>query len=91
MQDDTPKFPYEKGCYALLLGIGLVTLAAWRQDKHEAMCALLMGLFFLWQVVRGLIIKRYFWRIADEKVSFWSLLVALFIAAAFLQLCTWQN
>ena len=83
MQDDSPKFPYEKACYALLLGIGLVLLTAWRQDKLEVMSALLMGLFFLWQVVRGLIIKRYFWRIADEKVSFWSLLCALLIAIAF--------
>ena len=53
-------FPWEKGCYALLAGIGLVLLAAWKHDIFEVMSGLMMGVFFLWQVVRGLVIKRYF-------------------------------
>ncbi|MBQ6942094.1 MAG: hypothetical protein IJN29_13190 [Akkermansia sp.] len=80
-------FPWEPGCYALLAGIGLVLLAAWKHDIFEVMSGLMMGIFFLWQVVRGLIIKRHFWHIAEEKVSFWSLLCALLLALLFFWLC----
>ena len=76
-------FPWEKGCYVLLLGIGLVMLAAWLHDIIEVMSGLMMGVFFLWQVIRGLIIKRYYWHIPEEKVSFWSLAVGLLLAVGF--------
>ena len=85
--DSESRFPWEKACYALLAGIGLVLLAAWKNDFFEVMSGLMMGVFFLWQVVRGLIIKRYFWHIAEEKVSFWSLLVALLLALLFYWIC----
>lgn len=71
----------------LLLGIALVLLASWMNDIFEVMSGLMMGIFFLWQVVRGLIIKRYYWHIAEEKVSFWSLLVGLLLAIGFYFLC----
>ncbi len=87
-QDDEKSFfPWEKGCYVLLLGIALVLLASWMNDIFEVMSGLMMGIFFLWQVVRGLIIKRYYWHIAEEKVSFWSLLVGLLLAIGFYLLC----
>lgn len=86
--DDTPGwFPWEKGCYVLLLGIGLVLLAAWLHDIFEVMSGLMMELFFLWQVIRGLVIKRYYWHIAEEKVSFWSLFTGLALALLFYWLC----
>ncbi len=85
--DSESRFPWEKACYALLACIGLVLLAAWKNDFFEVMSGLMMGVFFLWQVVRGLIIKRYFWHIAEEKVSFWSLLVALLLALLFYWIC----
>ncbi len=86
-EPDTPSRLWEQGCYALLAGIGLVLLAAWKHDIFELMSGLMMGLFFLWQVVRGLVIKRYFWHIAEEKVSFWCLLTAFLLALLFYHLC----
>ena len=43
-----------KGCYVLLVCIAMVLLASWRHDIFEVMSGLMMGVFFLWQVVRGL-------------------------------------
>lgn len=86
--DEEPgRFPWEKACYVLLAGIGVVLLVAWQRDIFEVMSGLMMGLFFLWQVVRGLIIKRYYWHIAEEKVSFWALLFGLVAAVCFYLLC----
>lgn len=78
---------WEKGCYALLVGIALVLFAAWLHDIFEVMSGLMMGIFFLYQVVRGLIIKRYYWHIAEEKVSFWALAAGLVLAITFYLLC----
>lgn len=78
---------WEKGCYVLLLGIGLVLLAAWLHDIFEVISGLMMGLFFIWQVVRGLIIKRYYWHLCDEKVHFWSLFIGLLAGVGFYFLC----
>lgn len=86
-QDELHRARWEKGCYAMLAGIALVLLAAWLHDIFEVMSGLMMGLFFLWQVIRGLIIKRHFWHIAEEKVSFWALAVALLLALLFYRIC----
>ncbi len=87
--DDEPggRMPWEKGCYVLLAGIGVVMLAAWLRDIFEVMSGLMLGVFFLWQVIRGLVIRRYFWYIAEEKVSFWGLLGGFVICLAFYWLC----
>ena len=81
------RFPWEKGCYVLLAAIGFIMLASWIRDFFEVMSALMMGVFFLWQVIRGLIIKRYFWHIAEEKVSFWGLFGGLCLAILFYMIC----
>ncbi len=60
---------WERACYVLLVGIGLVMLAGWLHDCFEALSALMFGFFIVWQVVRGLIIKRHFWHIPEEKVG----------------------
>ena len=86
-EEDENRFPWEKGCYVLLVCIAMVLLASCRHDIFEVMSGLMMGVFFLWQVIRGLIIKRYFWQIADDKVSFWSLFVGLLLALLFYWLC----
>ena len=87
LMDDEKKsgWLWERGCYVLLLAIGLVMLAGWLHDCFEALSALMFGFFIVWQVVRGLVIKRYFWFIPEEKVSFWSLAVAFVVAL----LCFW--
>lgn len=87
--DDDPgsRRAWDKGCYVLLAAIGLVMLAAWLHDIFEVMSGLMMGVFFLWQVIRGLVIKRYYWYIAEEKVSFWGLLGGLVISLIFYWLC----
>ena len=78
---------WERGCYVLLAGIGLVMLAGWLHGCFEALSGLMFGFFIVWQVVRGLVIKRHFWHIAEEKVSFWSLAVALVVALGCYWLC----
>lgn len=88
MPSDSPSsFPYEKGCYVLLAGILFILFASWLKDCFEILSGLMMGIFFLWQVIRGLIIKRHFWHIPDEKVSFYSLLIALILATTFYFIC----
>lgn len=86
-KEQESRFPWEKGCYVLLLCIALVLLAAWKNDIFEVMSSLMMGVYFLWMVVRGLIIKRYYWHISEEKVSFWSLFAGLLLAIGFYLLC----
>jgi len=80
-------FPYEQACIALFVCLLLLMLAAFLQGVMEAMGAFMFAVFILWQVVRGLVIKRYFWQIPDEKVSFWSLLAALALGGGMLFLC----
>lgn len=81
------RFPYEKASYVLLGGIVFILFASWLKDCLEVLSGLMMGIFFLWQVIRGLIIKRYYWHFPDEKVAFYSLLIALAIATSFYFIC----
>lgn len=81
------KFPYEQACIALFVCLALLMFAAYLQDIADVMAGLMMALFIIWQVVRGLVIKRYFWRIPDEKTSFWSLLAALLLGGGVFWLC----
>lgn len=78
---------WERVCYVLLVGIGLVLFASWLDGSFEVVSGLMFGFFIMWQVVRGLVIKRYFWHIPEEKVSFWSLLLAFFTALLCYYLC----
>lgn len=86
-EEKTSSFPWDKGCYVLLGVIGLLLLAAWLHGFFEVMSGLMFAFFILWQVVRGLIIKRHFWHIAEEKVSFWSLACGVLVAVMCYALC----
>lgn len=90
-EEKTSAFPWEKGCYVLLLLIGLMLLASWLHGFFEVMSGLMFAFFILWQVVRGLIIKRHFWHIAEEKVSFWSLVCGVLVAVMCYALCQPHN
>ena len=46
----------------------------------------MFGLLIIWQVINGLIIKRRFWHIPEEKVTFWALLAALALSGGLLYL-----
>lgn len=80
-------FPYGEGCVALFAALLLLMLAAYLWDLAEVMGSFMFALLVLWQDVRGLVIKRWFWRLPDEKVAFWSLLVALALGGGFFWLC----
>ena len=71
----------------MAVALALLLLAAYLHNCAEVMGSFMFGLMILWQVVRGLIIKRYFWHIADEKTTFWALIVALLLCAGMLWLC----
>ena len=86
-KERTSTFPWEKGCYVLLAVIVLVLLFAWLQGFFEVMSGLMFAFFILWQVVRGLVIKRHFWLIAEEKVSFWSLACGVLVVVLSYALC----
>ena len=73
-------FNWEKGCYAWLVALGMAFFFSWLEGCFELVSGVMFGFFIIWQVVRGLVIKRYFWHIAEEKVSFWSLAVAVAMA-----------
>ncbi len=83
--EEKPSRAWEVGCYILVAGIALVFFAAWLHECAEAVGGLMFGFFVIWQVVRGLIIKRYYWHIAEEKVSFWGVLAGFLVSL----LCYW--
>ncbi len=87
LPDSESKFPYNTACVAMAVALALLLLAAYLHNCAEVMGSFMFGLMILWQVVRGLIIKRYFWHIADEKTTFWALIVALLLCAGMLWLC----
>lgn len=84
------RFPYGQGCVALFVCLLLLLFAAYLQDMAEVMGSFLFALFIIWQVIRGLIVKRYFWQVPEEKVSFWALLAALLLGCGMLWLCLQQ-
>lgn len=83
-------FPYGRGCVALFVCLLLLLFAAYLQDVAEVMGSFLFALFIVWQVVRGLVIKRYFWQVPEEKTTFWALLATLLAAGGLLWLCLQQ-
>lgn len=71
------------GLFVLLV---LLMFVAYLYSVTEAMGAFYFGLLIIHRVIMGLVIKRRFWHWADEKVSFYSLLTAFALSAAFLAL-----
>lgn len=87
LPDSESKFPYNTACVALAVGLALMLFAAYLHNCAEVMGSFMFALMIVWQVVRGLIIKRYFWHIADEKTTFWALIAAILLSGAMLWLC----
>ena len=87
LPDSESKFPYNTACIALAIALALLLFAAYLHNCAEAMGSFMFALMIVWQVVRGLVIKRYFWHIADEKTTFWALIAALLLSGAMLWLC----
>ena len=81
------KFPCNQACIALALGIALILWGAYLHGCIEVMGSFMFGLLILWQVINGLVIKRRYWHIPEEKVTFWALFVAVALAGAMLHLC----
>lgn len=81
------RFPYNKACIVLAIGLALILWAAYLHGCIEVMGSFMFGLLIIWQVINGLIIKRKYWHIPEEKVTFWALLTALPIAGGMLLLC----
>lgn len=86
-EDSNAWFPYQQACLALFVCLLLLMFAAYLWDVMEAMGTFMFALMIVWQVVRGLVIKRYFWQISDEKAAFWSLLAALLLGSGMFCLC----
>lgn len=81
------KFPYNQACIALALGIALILWGAYLHGCIELMGSFMFGLLILWQVINGLVIKRHFWHIPEDRATFWALLVALLLGGGMLYLC----
>ena len=69
------------------MGIALILWGAYLHGCIELMSAFMFGLLIIWQVINGLIIKRRFWHIPEEKVTFWALIAALALSGGMLYLC----
>lgn len=87
MPDKESKFPYNTACIALTVALALEMLASYLHNCAELMGSFMFGLLIIWQVVRGLILKRHYWHIPDEKTTFWALIIALILGGAMLWLC----
>ena len=80
------KFPYNKACIVLAMGLALILLGAHLHDCLEVLSSFMFGLLIIWQVINGLIIKRKFWHIPEEKTTFWALIVAVLLSLGMLLL-----
>ncbi len=69
------------------MGMALILWGAYLRGCIEVMSAFMFGLLIIWQVINGLIIKRRFWHIPEEKVTFWALIAALALSGGMLYLC----
>ena len=78
------RFPYNKGCIVLSMGLALTLWAAYLRGCAEVMGSFMFGLLIVWQVINGLILKRKYWHIPEEKTTFWALLMALSICICLL-------
>lgn len=85
------KFPYNQACIALAVCMALILWLAYLRGCIEVMGSFMFGLLILWQVINGLVIKRHYWHIPEEKVTFWALIGALALAGAMLALCLNNN
>jgi len=81
------KFPYNQACVAAAVGIALLMWGAYLHNCIEIMGGFMFGLLIIWQVINGLIIKRHYWHIPEEKVTFWALITALALGGGMLYLC----
>lgn len=75
---------YNQASTALFLLLAFLMWPAYVYDKVEIMGSFYFALLILYRVIVGLIIKRHFWQIADEKISFYSLLIAIILSATLL-------
>ena len=71
----------------LAMGLALILLGAHLHDCLEVLSSFMFGLLIIWQVINGLIIKRKFWHIPEEKTTFWALIVAVLLSLGMLLLC----
>ena len=71
----------------LAMGLALILLGAHLHDCLEVLSSFMFGLLIIWQVINGLIIKRRFWHIPEEKTTFWALIVAVLLSLGMLLLC----
>lgn len=81
------RFPYNKACITLAMCLALIAWAAYLHGCIEVMGSFMFALLILWQVINGLVIKRRFWHIPEEKTTFWALVIALIICGLMLYLC----
>ena len=81
------KFPYNQACIAMAWGIALILWGAYLHGCIEVMGSFMFGLLILWQVINGLVIKRHFWHIPEDRITFWALLIALLLGGGMLYLC----
>lgn len=75
---------YNQASTALFLLLVFLLWPAYHYGCAEIMGSFYFGLLILYRVIVGLVIKRHFWQIADEKISFYSLLTAFVFSAAIL-------
>lgn len=75
---------YNQASTALFLLLAFLMWPAYRYGCAEIMGSFYFGLLILYRVIVGLVIKRHFWQIADEKISFCALLTAFILSAALL-------
>lgn len=78
------RFPYNKGCIVLSMGLALTLWGAYLRGHAEVMGSFMFGLLIVWQVINGLILKRRYWHIPEEKTTFWALIIALSICICLL-------
>ena len=71
----------------LAVGLALILLSAHLHECLEVLSNFMFGLLIIWQVINGLIIKRKYWHIPEEKTTFWALVVAVLLSVGMLLLC----
>lgn len=77
---------YNQASVGLFLLLCFLMWPAYLYGHTEILGSFYFGLLILYRVIDGLVIKRRFWHIADEKISLCALLIAFLLSATLLTL-----
>ncbi|HIX19307.1 MAG TPA: hypothetical protein H9862_01740 [Candidatus Akkermansia intestinigallinarum] len=82
---------YNRACIGIFSAGAVALLVSWRLEVAEMAGSLIFVLLVLYRIIKPPLMRRFFPRTHEEKVSFWMLLICLIILYTVLILCARQR